>query len=53
MKNLKALFLTAGFLLVLLTVQSVSAQPITAATPFEQLACWRTLRPIDNVIRLG
>src|SRR5918994_6824854 len=42
MKNLKAVFITAGFLLVLLTAQAVTmfvnAQPITASTPFEQLA---------------
>ncbi|HZA43636.1 MAG TPA: hypothetical protein VE504_07785 [Nitrososphaeraceae archaeon] len=42
MKNLKAVFITAGFLLVLLTAQAVAmfvnAQPITASTPFEQLA---------------
>ena len=42
MKNLKAIFLSAGFLLVLLTAQSVTmfvhAQQITASTPFEQLA---------------
>ncbi len=40
-KNLEAIFLTAGFLLVLLTAQSANhtqAQPITEATPFEQLA---------------